>query len=62
MSEINKIKSLMADRKIGVTQLAKLLNQQQGKVANWFVRGGVPKKYLKEVASILGVTVDYILT
>lgn len=61
MNEMEKIKSLMADKKIGITQLAKLLNQQQGKVANWFVRGGVPKRHLKEVASILGVTVDYLL-
>ena len=62
MNEIKKIKTIMSEKKMGVTHLAKLLNQQQGKVANWFVRGGVPKRHLKEVASILGVTVDYLLT
>lgn len=62
MNEIEKVRALMAQKKITVSELARLLNVPQGKVANWFVRGGIPKKYLKSVANILGVTVDYILS
>ena len=61
MNEIEKVRALMAQKKITVSELARILNVPQGKVANWFVRGGVPKRHLKEVASILGVTVDYLL-
>lgn len=61
MEEINKVKTLMAERGLTVTKLSRMTNQPQGKVANWFVRGGVPKKHLKAVASVLGVSVDYLL-
>ncbi|NCD13305.1 MAG: XRE family transcriptional regulator [Epsilonproteobacteria bacterium] len=62
MEEIKKIRALMEAQKISVTRMAELLNIPQGNVSNWFIRGGVPKKFLKKVASILGVTVDYILS
>jgi len=61
MEEINKVKVLIGERGLTITRFAKLVNQPQGKVANWFVRGGVPKKHLKTVASVLGVSVDYLL-
>ena len=61
MDEITKIKALMEERGMTVTKLSRMVNQPQGKVANWFTRGGVPKKHLKLVASVLGVTVDYLL-
>ena len=62
MKEIEKIKKIMKDKNIKQADLVKILDVDQGKVANWFARGGVPKQHLKEVASILGVTVDYLLT
>lgn len=61
MEEIKKIKTLMTEKGMTTTRLSKLVGEPQGKVANWFIRGGVPKKHLKAVASVLGVSVDYLL-
>ena len=61
MEEIKRIKDLMAEKSMTTTRLSKMVGEPQGKVANWFIRGGVPKKHLKAVASVLGVSVDYLL-
>ena len=61
MSEIEKVIFLMKKKKIRKSDLAKLVNEHPNKVGQWFVRESVPKKHLKQVASILGVTVDYLI-
>ena len=61
MNEIKRIRILMDEKKITTTRLSKLINEPQGKVANWLIRGGVPKKHLKNVANVFGVSVDYLI-
>ena len=58
---VEKIKSLIKEKKIKKSDLAKYLNITPQRLNNWFLRGNIPSEYIPKIANFLGVSTDYLL-